>query len=103
MGSRKTKDSKLDVADLLTDDKTRAEFLRIALREEGVAGFLRALGVVARSKGMRQVAGDTGLNRENLYRTLSADSNPGIKTVESVLASLGFELDLRPKRRAAVA
>ena len=58
--------------------------------------FEHALGVVARAEGMSSVAASTGLNRENLYRTLSDDSNPRFQTVVKILDSLGLAFDVKP-------
>ena len=83
-----------------------AEFLET---EEGIAAYLAevfasgdpafiadGLGVVARARGMTQVAKDAGLSRENLYRALSAKGNPELATLMQVLATLGFRLTVEP-------
>ena len=64
-------------------------------REErcGLAGYL---GVVARAKGMTALARETGLSREQLYRSLSPSGNPTLKTVLSIMASLGIDLTAKP-------
>ncbi len=56
------------------------------------AGIARALGAIARAKGMTQVAKDAGLSRESLYRALSADGNPSFATVLKVTKALGVQL-----------
>jgi len=55
-----------------------------------------ALGVVARSRGMSQIAKETGLSREHLYRALSSEGNPEFGTVLKVLSALGFKLSVHP-------
>ena len=57
-----------------------------------------ALGVVARAKGMTQVAKHTGLSREQLYRSLSENGNPTLSTTLAVLDALGFGLVARPHK-----
>jgi len=57
-----------------------------------VGGLARALGDIARAKGMTQVAKETGLSRESLYRALSADGNPSFATVLKVTKALGLRL-----------
>ena len=59
---------------------------------EEAAGIARALGDIARAKGMSQVAKDAGLSRESLYRALSADGNPSFSTVLKVAKALGLRL-----------
>ncbi|WP_332888214.1 addiction module antidote protein [Trinickia dabaoshanensis] len=54
-----------------------------------------ALGVVARAKGMAQIAGQTGLSREQLYRSFSDQGNPTLKTMLAVLQALGLDLTTR--------
>jgi probable addiction module antidote protein len=57
------------------------------------AGYIaHALGVVARAKGMAQIAAQTGLSREQLYRSFSANGNPTLKTTLAVMKALGIEL-----------
>ena len=59
---------------------------------EDVAGIARALGDIARAKGMSQVAKDAGLSRESLYRALSSEGNPSFATVLKVTKALGLRL-----------
>jgi probable addiction module antidote protein len=59
---------------------------------EDAVGIARALGDMARAKGLTQVARDAGLSRESLYRALSADGNPSLATVLKVIRSLGLSL-----------
>ncbi|WP_198949771.1 addiction module antidote protein [Synechococcus sp. 1G10] len=59
---------------------------------EDVAGIARALGDIARAKGMSQVAKDAGLSRESLYRALSSEGNPSFATVLKVAKALGLRL-----------
>jgi probable addiction module antidote protein len=62
---------------------------------DDVAGIARALGDLARAKGMTQVARDAGLSRESLYRALSAEGNPSLATVLKVIKALGLRLHVQ--------
>jgi probable addiction module antidote protein len=81
-----------DPAEYLDNDEAVAVYLTDAL-ETGDAAFIAdALGVVARAKGMKQIAEDAGLSRESLYRALSGKGNPEFGTVLKVVAALGLRL-----------
>lgn len=83
-----------DVAEHLRTPEEMAAYLDAWLEEapDDVAGLARALGDIARAKGMTQVAKETGLSRESLYRALSADGNPSFATVLKVTKALGLRL-----------
>src|SRR6202035_1752299 len=81
-----------DPAEGLTSDEAIAAFMADAF-ESGDAGYIaHALGVVARAKGMAQIAGQTGLSREQLYRSFSEHGNPTLKTTLAVMNALGIQL-----------
>lgn len=64
--------------------------------ETGDAAYIAsAIGVVARARGMSQIAQETGLSREQLYRSLSPHGNPTLKTTLAILKALGVELTAR--------
>ncbi len=66
--------------------------------ETGKSGYIaKALGVVARAKGMSQIANDTGLSREQLYRSFSEKGNPTLKTTLVVMQALGLDMDMTAK------
>ena len=90
----KTKASAYDVSEHLRTPEEMAAYLDAWLEEapEDAAGIARALGDIARAKGMSQVAKDAGLSRENLYRALSAEGNPSFSTVLKVAKALGVRL-----------
>ncbi|HEY8949439.1 MAG TPA: addiction module antidote protein [Rhizomicrobium sp.] len=81
-----------DVAEALDSDKAIAIFMEEAFKTEDAGYIAHALGVVARAKGMTQIAKDTGLSREQLYRSFSKDGNPTLKTTIAVMKALGIEL-----------
>jgi len=85
-----------DPAEDLNSDEAIATFMAEAF-ESGDAGYIaHALGVVARAKGMTQIAKETGLSREQLYRSFSESGNPTLKTTIAVMKALGIELTARP-------
>ena len=90
----KTRTTPYDVAEQLRTPEEMAAYLDAWLEEapDDTAGITRALGDIARAKGMTQVAKDTGLSRESLYRALSADGNPSFATVLKVARALGLKL-----------
>ena len=92
--SVKTKPTPYDVSEHLRTPQVMAACLDAWLGEapEDAAGIARALGDIARAKGMSQVAKDAGLSRESLYRALSAEGNPSFATVLKVAKALGVRL-----------
>ena len=92
--SRKTRTLPYNVAEQLRTPAEMAAYLDAWLAEapDDAAGIARALGDIARAKGMAQVARDAGLSRESLYKALSADGNPSFATVLKVARALGVRL-----------
>lgn len=87
------KTRRFDAARYLKDDpQGQAELIADAL-STGDAGYVaHALGIVARARGMTQIARATGMSRESLYKALSADGNPELATILRVTKALGFRL-----------
>lgn len=87
-----------DVQDHLLTAEDCALYLEAALEEAGddPAFIAKALGDVARARGMAQTARDAGLSREGLYKALSTDGNPSFATVLKVLGALGLRLHVTP-------
>ena len=81
-----------DPAEDLVSDTAIATFMAEAFETEDAGYIAHALGVVARAKGMSEIARDTGLSREQLYRSFSAKGNPTLKTTLAVMKALGLEL-----------
>ena len=105
------KTTRWDVADILKTKEAIAAYLDAVL-EDGDPELLKdALGAIARSKGMTDIAKEAGLGRSSLYRALSPGGNPEFATVASVLKALGLRLSVAresvsrrrasPRRRAA--
>ncbi len=94
----KTKTIPYDVAEQLRSPEEMAAYLDAWLTEapDDAAGIARALGDIVRAKGMTQVAKDSGLSRESLYKALSADGNPSFATVLKVARALGVQLHAEP-------
>lgn len=85
-----------DSADYLTDDETIAEYLSVALQDPDPDMFLIAVKNVARARGMAQLAKDTGLGRESLYKALAPGAKPRYDTLLKVLRALGVKLHAEP-------
>jgi probable addiction module antidote protein len=91
---RKTKTLAYDIADQLRTADERAAYLDAWLSEapDDAAGIARALGDIARAKGMSSVAREAGLSRESLYKALSKEGNPSFATILKVAKALGVRL-----------
>jgi len=81
-----------DPAEDLTSDGAIATFMAEAFETKDAGTIAHALGVAARAKGMTRIASRTGLSREQLYRSFSANGNPTLKTTIAVMTALGIEL-----------
>lgn len=95
------KASTFDAADYLDSPEAIADYLSEAFESGDDKLIARALGAVARAKGMTEVANDTGLSRESLYRSLSEQGRPELATAMKVLDSLDMQLFVRPKEKSA--
>ena len=91
----KTKTLPSDSAEYLDTPEAIAAYLGDALASGSAAEFQDALSVVARARGMTEIARASGLGRENLYNALRADAHPRFDTIQRVLAALGVELHVR--------
>ena len=95
--------SKWDSAEYLKTDEDMVLYLQACMDEAGddAAFIAKALGNIARAKGMSQLARDTGLGRESLYKALSGEGNPSFGTILKVMRALGLRLS--PEARPATA
>ena len=84
--------TRFDAADYLDNDETIAEYLTAALEHDDPAVFLAAVADVAKARGMTQLAKDTGLGRESLYKALAPGAKPRYDTVLKLLRGLGVKL-----------
>ena len=89
---KKEHTSTWDAAEHLENEEDMAAYLEAALEENDPALIAAALGDIARAKGMSQIARETGLGRESLYKALSAEGNPEFATVLKVIEALGLQL-----------
>jgi probable addiction module antidote protein len=99
----KVKTKPFDPAEYLDDSESIAAYMTEALESGDPAFVAAALGVVARARGMTDVAREAGVSRESLYRALSADGNPEFATVLRVMQALGLRLHAAPVSKEHVA
>ena len=94
-----------DVAETLRSPEEMAAYLEACIEEaDGDAAFIaKALGDLARAKGMTQIARETGLSRESLYKALSGDRSPSFDTVLKVISALGLKLSASRRDEANAA
>ena len=92
----KIKTRPFDMAHYLRDEQDVAEYLSQVLQDGDPTELASALGSIARARGMTQLAKDTGLSRESLYRSLSGERAPNSDTLFKVLKALGLQLSVRP-------
>ena len=88
--------ARYDVAEHLRNPEDMAAYLEACIEEaQGDASFIaKALGDIARAKGMAQVARDAGLSRESLYKALSGERSPSFDTILKVIGALGLRIHL---------
>lgn len=91
----KTRTRPYDTAEYLETEEDMALYLEAALEDGDPRVVTAALGDIARAHGMTQIAKQTGLSRESLYKALSSEGNPELATVLKVLHSLGLQLHAR--------
>jgi probable addiction module antidote protein len=94
----KIKLRKWDSAEHLKTDEDMVLYLEACFEEAGddAAFIAKALGTIARAKGMTQLAKETGLGRESLYKALSGEGNPSFATILKVTTALGIKLHAQP-------
>ncbi|MDO5697277.1 MAG: putative addiction module antidote protein [Dermatophilus congolensis] len=97
MGSSPEQFTPYDAADYLTSPETAAAYLEATIEESGddPAAILRALGAIARSGNLSELARRTGMSREGLYKALSEEGNPSFLTVLKVTQALGLRMEFR--------
>jgi len=94
------KTTRFDAADYLDSEERQIAYITAAL-ETGDADFVRdALGLVARARGMSQIAKTAGLNRESLYKALGESGNQEFATVMRIMRAIGLTLTARPILRS---
>jgi probable addiction module antidote protein len=99
-----TKTAPYDVAEFLETPEEMAAYLEACIQEsDGDAAFIaKALGDIARAKGMTHVARESGLSRESLYKALSGDRSPSFDTILKVISALGLQFGASVKEGAII-
>ncbi|MCZ2104896.1 MAG: putative addiction module antidote protein [Comamonadaceae bacterium] len=97
MTKTKIKTRPFDMANYLDSEEEVVEYLRQVLEDGDPAELAAALGDIARARGMTQLARDTGLSRESLYKSLSGERAPNSETLFKVIRAMGFKLSLQPQ------
>jgi probable addiction module antidote protein len=92
-----------DILDSLDSEEAIAEYLSQVMADGDDDELLRALGHVAKARGMAQLAKDAGVGRESLYKALKPGATPGYATVGKVVRALGFKIGVSPAGRPAQA
>ncbi len=86
----------VDMAEQLRDEQDIAAYLTLVLEEGDPGELAHALGVIARARGMTQIAAEAGMGREALYKALRADASPRFETILKVMHALGLRLSVQP-------
>jgi len=84
------------MAEQLRDEQDIAAYLTLVLEEGDPGELAHALGVIARARGMTQIAAEAGMGREALYKALRADASPRFETILKVMHALGLRLSVQP-------
>lgn len=83
-----------DISEYLDDKEVIAEYLSQVLADGDTDELLEAIGNIAKAKGMSQIAKDTGLGRESLYKTFSKGTKPRFDTIMKILQSLDIKMQI---------
>ena len=94
------KTTAFDASEYLDNDETIQAFIAEAFETGDAKVIASSLGDVAKARGMSELARQTGLSRESLYKSLSADGNPAFSTILNVMKALGLNLEPHPKAKA---
>lgn len=94
MGKTMKKAKKWDASEYLETEADIAAYLNAALEDGDTSVIAAALGDIARAKGMTQLAKETGITRDGLYKALSPTGNPSFDTVQKVIKAFGLKLDV---------
>ena len=94
----KKKSTPFDAAKYLDSDEDVAEYISEALLTGDIETITHAIGVAAKARGMTEIALQSGMSRESLYKALSGDGHPQFETISLVLHALGLRLRVEPAR-----
>lgn len=95
MGMKMKKATKWDASEYLESEADIAAYLNATLEDGDMSEIATALGDIARAKGMIQLAKETGITRDGLYKALSPTGNPSFDTVQKVIRAFGLKLDVK--------
>ena len=98
MGTKMKKAAKWDASEHLESEADIAAYLNAALEDGDTSVIVTALGDIARAKGMTQLAKETGITRDGLYKALSPTGNPSFDTVQKVVKAFGLKIDVATAR-----
>lgn len=96
MGVKKLTTRPFDMLNYLENEQDVELYLQVVMEDGDPALLAAALGDIARARGMTQLAKDTGLSRESLYKSLSGERAPSSDTLFKVMRALGFKLTVQP-------
>lgn len=88
---------RFDMAETLKTEEDIAVYLNLVLEENNPAELAHALGVIAKARGMTQIAKEAGIGREALYKALRADASPRYETISKVVQALGLKIKIEPQ------
>lgn len=91
----KTEVSKFDIAEYLDNEELIAAYLSEAIAEGDNEFLLNAIGNIAKARGMKKIAEDSGLGRESLYKAFAPGAKPRFETIVKVLKALGINLEFK--------
>ncbi len=83
-----------DASEYLDNPEMIQEYIQVMLEENGIEGFQRALGDVAKAQGMSEISRKTNLSRQNLYKALTPGSSPKFDTIKKVVEAVGCKLSV---------
>ena len=86
----------LDISEYLDNEEVIAEYLSLVLEENNPALLLRAIGHIAKARGMAKIAAESGLGRESLYKALNENAQPRFETVMKVLGAMNIKMNFAP-------
>ena len=89
----------LDISEYLDNEEVIAEYLSLVLEENNPALLLRAIGHIAKARGMAKIAAESGLGRESLYKALNENAQPRFETVMKVLGAMNIKMNFAPVKR----
>ena len=97
MKEQKVTFSRYDTANYLQDEQDIQAYLEVALEDGDPAMIAVALGNIARSRNISQLARDTHMSRDGIYKALSGQGNPSFSTISKLAGALGYQINLVPK------